>query len=315
MMERVAIVLEDEEIRVSLSSKKSFWLCRLIDHFNAILFRPYSIAFVDVFSDRSFMLAEWAVFWLFLRKKRIALTLRGGKLREFATTNNARISRLFRKADRIQTPSLFLQTYFKNDFEIHYLPNPVDTEMFSFVQKVSSSCRLLWVRAFSEIYNPQLAVLVLQKVLLKYPEATLTMVGPDKGVMNKTIDLIEKLNLIERIEIVGPIPNDRLHEYYHSHDVYLNTPSYESFGVAVVEAASCGIPIVSFNVGEIPYLWKDGEDIMLAEFGDTDKMSEAVNSIFGNRDIAEKLSISARKKAESFSWDNIKHRWLDIIKG
>ncbi len=314
VMERVAIKLRADGIKISLSSKKIFWLWRVIDHFKYIFFKSYSIAFVDVFSDRSFMLAEWAVFWLRIRKKKIVLTLRGGKLSEFDARQKERVNKLFRKADQIQTPSLFLQNYFKEEIEISYLPNPIDIELFSFVKKGSpSTCKLLWVRAFTEIYNPHVAVLVLQKVLLEFPEATLTMVGPDKGLMNKTIDLIKELNLVEKINIVGPVSNDKLSSYYQSHDVYLNTTSYESFGVAVVEAASCGIPIVSFNVGEIPFLWNDRENILLADFGDVDGMADAVNAILADSSLVEKLSRNAREKAEVFQWNNIRPEWIKLL--
>lgn len=316
MMERVAVFLKGEGIHVSLSSRKSFWGWRAVDHFRNIFFRSYSIAFVDVFSDRSFLLAEWAAFWLTLRKKDIVLTLRGGKLAEFEAKNNCRVYQLFKKAKRIQTPSLFLQEYFRNkDFDIHYLPNPVDINLFSFFQKADTSTtkKLLWVRAFSDIYNPHLAILVLQKVLLQFPDTMLTMIGPDKGLMNKTLALAEKLNLADKVEIIGSVPNDELYKYFHSHDVYLNTTSYESFGVAVVEAASCGIPVVSFSVGEIPYLWTNNENILLAEFGDVEKMADQVRRLFSDRDLSNHISMIARKKAEEFSWENVKKQWFNIV--
>jgi glycosyltransferase involved in cell wall biosynthesis len=71
--------------------------------------------------------------------------------------------------------------------------------------------------------------------------------------------------LLEKITFTGPINNTELPAYYSSHSVFLNTTSYESFGMAVLEAAACGIPTVSTPVGEIPLLWKAGEEIMLTD--------------------------------------------------
>lgn len=316
-MERVAHGLVSKGYTIELTSKKSFWLWRAMDHFTSIFFKPYDVAFIDIFSDRSFLLAEWSVFWLGIRGKKFMITLRGGKLAEFHETNRIRVSRLFRKAVRIQTPSLFLKQYFeKHDFVIAYLPNPVDLQKFSYADRsVVTDHKLLWVRAFTEIYNPHTAVYVLQKVLQDFPDASLTMVGPDKGLLAETQALIERLNLNHRVTITGPIPNDKLSTYYQSHDVYLNTTSYESFGVAVVEAASCGVPVVSFRVGEIPYLWTDEKDILLCDHGNVDQMANQVKRIFGNAPLSLQLSLQARERVEDFSWEKIKHQWVELVKG
>jgi SAM-dependent methyltransferase len=87
-------------------------------------------------------------------------------------------------------------------------------------------------------------------ILLKknFPQISLTMIGPDKGILNEILLMIKELGLESNIKIIGPISNQELFKYYQSHSVYLNTTSYESFGVALVEAAACGIPIVSTNV-------------------------------------------------------------------
>ena len=76
---------------------------------------------------------------------------------------------------------------------------------------------------------------------------------------------ILNLNLSNNIKILGPISNKKLSYYYQRHNVFINTTSYESFGTALIEAASCGIPIVSTNVGEIPLNWTNEKDILLVE--------------------------------------------------
>src|SRR5690606_28334190 len=99
-------------------------------------------------------------------------TLRGGKLAEFSERNGARVRRLFQKADLVQTPSLFLQREFeKRGFRVSYLPNPIELSQFPY-QPVSSRQRsfsILWVRAFSEIYNPKIPILVLDLLAKDFP--------------------------------------------------------------------------------------------------------------------------------------------------
>src|SRR5690606_33665116 len=99
------------------------------------------------------------------------------------------------------------------------------------------------------------------------------------------------------------------HKYYHSHDVYLNTTSYESFGVAVVEAALCGIPIVTSNVGEIPLLWDNETHVLFAEELSGEAFATHVIQLVENPDLANKLTMNAVLKAKSFEWANVKPKW------
>lgn len=315
--ERVAAYLKHQGYEVNLVSNQASPTLRLFDYFFCIVFKKFSFAVVDVFSDRSFFLAEWAVFWLKLRRRPVVLTLRGGKLAEFSARNKGRVRRLFAKADLVQTPSLYLKSEFENNgLKICYLPNPIDLRQFPFkpLSSRQQAFSILWVRAFSEIYNPKMPVQVLALLAKEFPNARLTMVGPDGGLLDEVQRLVNQLGLKEKVSIVGRVRNEQLYQYYQSHDVYLNTTSYESFGVAMVEAASCGIPIVSHSVGEVPYLWRHGEEILMVDKGDIEGMAKCVQSLFNDRDLAAALSQSAREKAERFTWENISPQWKSLLK-
>jgi glycosyltransferase involved in cell wall biosynthesis len=140
------------------------------------------------------------------------------------------------------------------------------------------------------------------------------MVGPDKGLLSEVRDFAIKSKVEQYITFSGGVPNNELYKYYQTHAVYLNTTSYESFGVAVVEAALCGIPMVSNHVGEIPLLWEDKDNILLVNNNNIDEYVKHVVSLFENKALAESISISARKNAEKFDWSLIKKSWLSILR-
>jgi len=140
------------------------------------------------------------------------------------------------------------------------------------------------------------------------------MIGPDKGLLEDTEELVKKLGIADKIVMKGRVPNEALYKYYQSHSVYLNTTAYESFGVAVLEAAACGIPVVSTRVGEIPYIWKEGEEMFMCE-AEAVQMAEKVVEIFESSELANKFSLNAQKKAESFEWAVIKLKWINLLKG
>ena len=93
---------------------------------------------------------------------------------------------------------------------MNYLPNPINFKNFPFKRENVNPYTLLWVRAFTEIYNPDLAVKTLYEVRKKYPGTTLTMIGPDKGLLQQTKKLIQELDLTSCVEITGPVKNEEL---------------------------------------------------------------------------------------------------------
>jgi len=304
---------EEGKIMVLKASHAKNRFLRLGHILSFSLFGSYSILHIDVFSGNSFLFATMAAFIGKLRRKKVILTLHGGALHEHYIGRAKSFKNLF-QGSYVQTPSMFLKVFFEgHGFLTHYCANPIGLNKFPFQRDNVKIFSLLWVRAFTRIYNPSIPVEVLEKILKKYPLATLTMIGPDKGMMQETKQLITQLNLTNKINVLGPVNNDKLYEYYQSHAVYLNTTSYESFGVAVVEAASCGIPVVSFSVGEIPFLWKDNENILLAPHLDVDAMAHQVKRIFKHELLRNKLALNARKRAEDFSWENIKLHWLQLL--
>jgi len=312
--EKLAISLNEPYIKLNLVSFKHAKILRFSDIILSSIFSAYDRMHIDTFSGSAFRIAEAASIIAKWRRKKLILTLHGGKLPEFFKDSAERVKRVFARADYIQTPSLYLKNFFaKQDITVNYLPNSIDLSRFPYSRENVKPQALLWVRAFTEIYNPDLPVWILHEIKKIYPDATLTMVGPDKGLLSETKTLIKKLGLNSSVNITGPVPNDSLYSYYQSHEVFLNTTSYESFGVAVLEAAACGIPVVSSKVGELPYLWKHEEDILMVEKMEPDEFCLAIQRLFNSKDLAEKISMSARKKAEEFDWAKIKAKWVALL--
>lgn len=312
--ENLARLLRSSEINLFLTSNKKNKILRLLEIIVICLFHAYDKIHIDTFSGQAFRISEIASYIGIWRRKNIILTLHGGKLPEFFCEEPERVKRVFNRANRIQTPSIYLKNFFAAQrISVNYLPNSIDLSHFPYSRENVKPHSLLWVRAFTEIYNPDLAVRILYEVRKIFPDAILTMVGPDKGFLSKTRSLINKLDLNASVTITGSVPNEQLYTYYQSHEVFLNTTSYESFGVAVLEAAACGIPVVSSKVGEIPYLWKNGVDIFMVEEYEPVKYADAIVKLFTNKDLEKTLSANARKKAEGFDWYSIKGEWLKLL--
>lgn len=314
--ETLAEYLSLEGFNVKLSSHLSNRFLRLLDIVFSTLFYKYDWIVIEGYSGLSFIFLEASCYLAFLRGKKILVSIHGGKIIEFSVHNKNRIKAIGHLADFVRTPSLFI-TQGLSEFipKIEYLPNIIklDTFTYNHFPPHEPYLKILWVRAFTEIYNPMLPIKMLLQIKEKYPYSTLTMIGPDLGQRKKVEAAIKELALENSVHILGAVKNEHLPEYFHNHHVFLNTTSYESFGVAVLEAAASGIPIVSSKVGEIPYLWTHEENILMVEDLKPDLFADAVIRILESPELALKLSVNARKKAEEFDWEAIKPKWIQLL--
>ena len=290
-------------------------LLRLLDTVFSMIFKFYSydVVIIQCFSFKAFILEDIASFIASIFKKKVIITIRGGAFLVFSEKNPCWVKRVFNRANLITTPSIFLRNELHLlGYKINHTSNFIDIDRFDYNYKFNEAKKILWVRAFHEIYRPDLAIESFRIVKQKYPSATLTMIGPDQGDLDKTLQLIKTHNLNDSIFILGIIDNIFLPDYYSEHSVFITTTKYESFGVAIFEAASSGIPIVSTCVGEIPFLWKDSHDILFSDGSPLDFASK-IFRVFEDRKLAENLSKNARENAEKHTWESVKNKWIDHI--
>lgn len=301
-------------IDAKLSSRKKLKLFRLIDMVLNTIFSDYSIIHIDTYSGQAFYFSSLCSFIARKRGKKVILNLHGGALPQYYEEKKQRVKQTFNRANLILTPSKYIQEYFNSkQYNIEYLPNALNLSMFPFLANRPETNSILWVRAFSKIYSPEIAIEVLKIVREDFSNATLTMIGPDRGCMNQVIEKIKNYDLVDEVKILGQIKNNELPDYYFSHDVYINTTEFESFGLSVMEAAATGIPIVSNSVGEISYLWEHAENAFLVDSNDPKLFAKYITQVFKSRDLARSVAFNARKKAELFDWEIVKKQWIDIL--
>lgn len=305
---------KNESYIIQIVSTKKTPLLRFLDTCFLILNKRFDVAFVDIYSSRTIYLTYWYCLLLRIKKTPYVCVLHGGGLIDNYPKIKSVLTPIIRKSSYNITPSLYLKAFFiQQKINVKYIPNPVSKSLFPYQSRSEinyNQVKLLWVRAFSEIYQPKIAIQALLELHQKGINASLTMIGPDKGMLQECIQFAQKNNLLPYINFVGHVPNNELYQYYHTHHVFLNTTRYESFGMAVAESASCGTPIVSNAVGEIAFAWMDNEDIVLAN---NDNFGSKVFSLITDKEKYLKLSINGFKHAQKFYSENILHQWVDII--
>jgi glycosyltransferase involved in cell wall biosynthesis len=317
--EGLAMQLADAGWQVITTSDRPQPLLRLADMLTTIWRRrrDYSVAQVDVYSGSAFLWAE-ASCWLLSRLHRpYVLTLHGGALPTFAERHPDRVTRLLRSAAAVTTPSAYLSagmSAFRPDLILQ--PNPIAVARYPFQVRSHPRPRLVWVRAFHEIYNPIMALRAVALLRADFPEIRLIMVGPDKGdgTRERTVAAVRELDLEDVVEFRGPIEKSKLPDVFAEGDIFLNTSNVDNTPVTVVEALASGLCVVSTSVGGIPFLLHHGHDALLVPPNDHHAMSEAIRQLVMEPATGEKLSIAGRANALERDWDLLLPRWESLLR-
>ncbi len=293
-------------------------IIRLIDMLVTIFIRrkEYQVAEIDVYSGKAFLWADLCSRLLRKIRKPFVLTLHGGNLPQFAKRNKNRISKLLNRAHIIVSPSKFLIEQFKTiRQDIIIINNPIDLSLYKYRHTAIPMPHLLWVRAFHEIYNPQIVPEMIHYLATKWADIQITMIGPDKGdgSLNRMLEKAKEKNVVDRIILTGGVPKEKIPYYLGLGDIFINTTNIDNTPVSVIEAMACGLCVVSTNVGGIPYLVRDGIEGILVPPDDSVAIAKAVERILTEPGLAETLSANARLKAEEFDWDLVVPQWNKVF--
>ena len=279
--------------------------------------RDYDVAQIDVFSGPAFFWAESVARVLAAAKKPFILTLHGGNLPNFAQNRARRVSRLLCAAAAVTAPSEYLRSQMKPyRAEIQLLPNPLALEKYHFRLREKPAPRLAWLRAFDEIYNPTLAPRVLALLQTDFPGLHLTMYGADKGdgSLQRTQQAAREGGVENRIEFPGVIAKNAVPEKLNEADIFLSTTNFDNTPVSVTEAMACGLPVVSTDVGGMPYLIESERDGLLVPPDDAPAMAAALSRVLAEDGLAARLSKNGREKTEAMDWNALLPRWENLLR-
>ena len=156
-----------------------------------------------------------------------------------------------------------LEKDFKNEFI--YIPNVVDTNFFKPTNDVKhKDFTILNIANLNSNKNHWLLISSFSKVREKFPNVKLRIggEGPERENLNS---LIAELGLEEEISLLGKLTRTSvLAEMQKSH-IFALTSKFETFGVVLVEAMACGVPVVSTLCGGAESIVENNQNGILIE--------------------------------------------------
>lgn len=138
----------------------------------------------------------------------------------------------------------------------------------------------------------------------------------DPEYVERCYDFIKKYGLEEKIEFTGMIAREKINEHFSNSDIFIFPTLYEGYGMVIKEAASSGIPIISTNISNIPYIVKDQVSALLVPPEDPEALKDAIIKLLEDKKLRKKISIGAYKTVDfSYNWKKAGEKFLSIILG
>ncbi len=144
---------------------------------------------------------------------------------------------------------------------------------------------------------------------IKKIDVTLVMAG--SALVQKELDRLNPWNqdllrvqklveLDKRIIRLGFVPQEDLVLLYNAGTVFAMPSLYEGFGLPILEAMSCGCPVVTTKEGSIPEIGEDA--VYYVKAYDVNSIASGINKVFSDQKLQEELSLKGLKQAKKFSW-------------
>ncbi len=315
-VETLGVFLRNEGYEVIVSSSVQNKILRMLDMIKAVFFlkNQTQTVLIDTYSTTNFWYAVIIGFWCRFFKLDYIPILRGGNLPYRLKNNPSVCKRLFENAKCNIVPSQYLLRDFKDAgfTNLKYIPNTIETTKYPFIERSKIKPNLLWVRSFATLYNPIMAIKVLQALQKEYPDATLTMVGPKKDNSFDECQLFVKENNLP-VTFTGKLSKQEWMALGASHDIFISTTNFDNTPISVIEAMALGLPVVSTDVGGMPFLIQDQIDGVLTPEKDIMEFTSKLVTLLKNPTLVNTISKNGRAKAESFDWRLVKISWNEVL--
>jgi len=250
-----------------------------------------------------------------IKKIPVVVNYRGGEAASFLTRALCWIAPSLARTDILIVPSGFLREVFgRFGFASTIVPNVINLSRFSPRQPSSDAPpgpHILVARNLEPIYDNTTALRAFHIVKNQFPNARLTIAGsgPERAALE---EITRILNIDDAVHFTGRVENEYMPALYRSADVMINPSLADNMPISVLEALASGVPIVSTNVGGVPFLVEDGCTALLIPPGDPQAMAQALIQVLTMPDLARRLSEAGLASVQQYTWQCVRERLFGV---
>lgn len=251
----------------------------------------------------------------------VVINYRGGEAEAFFEKAFRWVEPTLNRASAVVVPSNFLFDVFKRwGIPSIVVPNIIDLKLFSNAPASSDpgpkrqAPHVIVTRNLEELYDIPTALRAFQAIHDAMPSAHLSIAG--SGPQRESLEqLAAQLGVAGAVTFTGRLDNEAMAALYRSADIVLNPSLADNMPISILEALASGVPVVSTNVGGIPYIVEDGKTARLVAARDFEAMAAAALELLTNDEAAVGLKTNGRALVEQYAWENVRKRLFAVYEG
>ncbi|MBX6392703.1 MAG: glycosyltransferase family 4 protein [Burkholderiales bacterium] len=251
-----------------------------------------------------------------LRGTPVIVNYRGGGAGAFLRAQAAWVRPTLRLANCVAVPSGFLHNVFaRYGIRTEIVPNIVDLARFHPAARMPGAARggphFIVTRNLEPLYDIGTALEAFAILRRELPQARLTVAGsgPELASLQRRC---KELGIEDAVRFSGRLDPDAMAALYREADVMLNPSRVDNMPNALLEAFASGVPVVSTDVGGIPYFAEDGKTALLVPPGDPRAMADAALRLVRDPLLAAALRANALWAASAYAWPSVQARLFEI---
>lgn len=143
-------------------------------------------------------------------------------------------------------------------------------------------------------------------------ETRLLIAGPDDPRYPEARRAAANLGLDDAVRFLGYVSHEDLIAAYQRADLLVNPSRYEGFGIPLIEAMRCGVPVVCCDGGAQAEVV--GKAALVVPPGDTQALAEAMRRVLLDEPLRRHLTAAGLARAAHFSWDRAAEQTLAVYR-
>lgn len=116
-----------------------------------------------------------------------------------------------------------------------------------------------------------------------------------------------------RINFAGSFPHEDVISYYHQADILINPSLTEAFGMSLVEAMACKVPVIATNIGGMKEIVDDEKTGLTVKADNPTDLANAILRLLQSENIKKSMGEAGLARAINlFTWDNVANNLWDL---
>ena len=253
--------------------------------------------------------SSYGVIGYLTRFKPFILSVWGSDICDFPYKNKLNkwiLNQVIKNSNLICSTSLAMKRIIEKDymrFDIEIVPFGVDTKVFR-PKIIDEDVFTVGTIKSIESHNGINCIIDAAKIIIHEHGIKINFLIVGDGLLKKSMEQKAlKLHLEDYIEFVGFVPHNKVLEYYNKLSVFIAVSERESFGVSILEAAACGLPSITSNIGGLIEVNCHNETGIIIEPKNPKKLAESILKLYKEKSLREKYGKRARERViNDFNW-------------